>query len=157
MLAAALRQSQWWAPSIEDVFAGAPTGRTQKYLRYLELISHVLKHDETWLSIPDGHRVYATARAWALDGRWDQLLLLLALSGKTEGWPEASRRWGSDPFNDYGLPRTGLFSIVSLCQAFAYRRAADPAARPFPVRQCFIRASAWRDEVNHPAARKWSR
>jgi hypothetical protein len=146
-------QEQWWPSSVEDVFAVVSPGRRQKYSRYLELISMVLRDDVSWLSIPEGRQVYTTARSWALDGRWDQLLVLLALTGRTNDWPEVSRRWGADPFNDYGLPRAGLFSIVSLRQASAYRYFADPMATPFPVRRCFVRALAWREEIVHFAKR----
>ena len=135
---------KWWPASLPDVFADYPEQVRLKCLGHVEVITQVLLQDGLWGKTEGGTSAYQNARQWGLTGKWDVILACLHESGKTENWPTVSR-WGVEPFNSFGFPNTGLFTIVSLRQAFSYRRSVGPAiSESRPMQRLFRAAANWR-------------
>lgn len=135
---------KWWPTSLPDVFAGYPRQVRLKCLGHVDVIAQVLQQDGLWSKADGGTPAYRNARKWGLSGKWDMILACLYESGATENWPTASR-WGAEPFNSFGFPNSGVFTIVSLRQALSYKREGGPALEePMPMQALFQRAANWR-------------
>ena len=141
----------WWEPDIASAFAGLSGEKLDVSQRMVERIAQVIENDGLWNDGPETRNAYRTARYWIASGRWDLVLVILNAEGRTTLWPSVSRRWGSEPFNDLGFPKTGLISILSLKQAAIYRAQGGPDRwSPFPMQEAFLRASNWRSATSPP-------
>ena len=141
----------WWEPDLASVFAGLSGEKLQASLGIVERIAQVVESDGIWNDGPETRNAYRLARYWIASGRWDLVLVVLSVEGRTKLWPSVSRRWGSEPFNDLGFPKTGLISILSLKQAALYRAHGGPDRwSPFPMQDAFLRASNWRSATSPP-------
>lgn len=137
----------WWEPDLASVFAGMSGEKLQASLRIVDRIAQVIETDGWWNDSTETRNAYRMARYWIASGKWDLVLVVLSLEGRTAAWPAHSVRWGREPFNDLGFPKTGLLSILSLKQAAIYAVHGGPDRwSPFPMQGTFLRASNWRSE-----------
>ena len=141
----------WWQPDLTSVFAGLSGEKLEASLGIVDRIVQVVQSDGLWNDGPETRNAYRMARYWIASGSWDLVLVALSLEGRTKLWPPSSKRWGSDPFNDLGFPKTGLISILSLKQAVLYSAHGGPdRLSPFPMQATFLKASNWRSATSLP-------
>jgi hypothetical protein len=139
----------WWEPDLASVFDGLSGVKLEASLGMVARIAQVVESDGLWNGGPEARNAYRTARYWITSGRWDLVLVVLNAEGRTKLWPSLSKRWGGEPFNDLGFPKTGLISILSLRQAALYRTDGGPDRWiPFPMQEAFLRASNWRNATS---------
>jgi hypothetical protein len=143
--------SVWWEPDLASVFAGGSVEKLEASLRIVDKIAEVIGSDGLWNDGPEARNAYRMARYWIASGRLDLVLVALSLEGRTTSWPLSSQRWGSEPFNDLGFPKTGLISILLLRQAALHSANGGPDRRtPFPMQDIFLRALNWRGATSPP-------